>query len=241
MKLIVEKDYDGMSEVAAKIMIDEIKNNPNINLGLATGSTTKGLYKRIIDAHERGKVDFSNVKSFNLDEYIGLDGTHPSSYRYFMDTNLFNHININKNKTYIPDGKAKNLETYTKDYDELIEKKGGIDLQILGIGTNGHIAFIEPSDEIAIDTSVVKLTENTIKDNSRFFNTLDEVPKTAISMGISGILKAEKIILMASGKHKREAINNFLKSEKISTYLPASFLYLHRDVTVIIDEAVYKE
>lgn len=241
MKLIVVKDYDGMSKKAADILIDAIKDNPDIVLGLATGSTPVGTYKEIIKQYEDKKIDFSNVKSFNLDEYVGLEGTHPNSYRYFMDETLFNHINIDKSNTYVPDGKAENLDSYTKEYDKLIEKMGGIDIQILGIGTNGHIAFNEPAKELSVGTSVVDLAENTIMDNSRFFKSLDEVPKTAITMGIASILKAKKIILLASGENKKDVIKKLLENDTLTTDMPASFLAIHPDVTVIVDEAAYQE
>ncbi len=241
VKLIVEKNYEDMSKIAADIMVEEIKRKPNIILGLATGSTPMGMYQEIINRHKMGEIDFKNVKSFNLDEYVGLDGNHPSSYRYFMDKNFFDHINIDKNNTYVPDGTVKDLESYGKQYDNLIKEMGGIDVQILGIGTNGHIAFNEPAKELSIGTSVLKLTENTIRDNSRFFDTLEEVPKTAISMGMGSILKTKKIILLASGEHKRPIIKKLLEEKTITTELPVSFLALHPDVTIIVDEAAYRE
>ncbi|HZJ98593.1 MAG TPA: glucosamine-6-phosphate deaminase [Tissierellaceae bacterium] len=241
MKLFVEKNYDDLSERASKILIEEIEKNKNIVLGLATGSTPIGTYKRLIKAHKEKGLDFSKAKSFNLDEYVGLNGNHPSSYRYYMDNEFFNHINIGKSNTFVPNGKAENLEEYCKEYDRLIEENGGIDMQILGIGTNGHIAFIEPSEELVTCTSIVKLKESTIIDNSRFFKSIEEVPKTAISMGISSILKAKKIILLANGKNKANAMANILDNDKISTKVPASLLKLHSDVTIILDEEAYSE
>lgn len=241
MKLFVEKNYDALSQRASRILIEEIRKKKDIVLGLATGSTPIGTYKELIKAHVENGLDFSKVKSFNLDEYIGLDGNHPSSYRYFMDEELFNHINIDKSNTYVPNGRAENLEQYCKEYDKLIEDCGGIDIQVLGIGTNGHIAFIEPAEELVTCTSVVKLKENTIKDNSRFFKSIDEVPCTAISMGICSILKAKKIILLASGKNKAEAMAKILNNEIISTHIPASLLRLHPDVTIIVDEEAYSK
>ena len=159
LKIIVEKDYDGMSKRAAEIMVEEIKNNPNIILGLATGSTPVGMYKKMIDSYKAGEIDFTNVKSFNLDEYVGLDENHPSSYNYFMKENLFKHINIDKKNTYVPDGTVKDLDAYCKEYDELIKEMGGIDIQILGIGTNGHIAFNDPAVADFKDPKLVKLVE----------------------------------------------------------------------------------
>lgn len=239
MKLIVEKNYEDMSKKAAEIMVEEIKNNPNIILGLATGSTPLGMYKEIIARYKAGEIDFKNIKSFNLDEYVGLDQNHPSSYRYFMSENLFNHINIDRKNTYVPNGTAKDLESYCKEYDDLIKEMGGIDIQILGIGTNGHIAFNEPAKELSVGTSVLKLTENTINDNSRFFENLEEVPKTAISMGMGSILKTKKILLLASGENKRPIIKKLLEEKTITTDLPVSFLALHPDVTIIVDQAAY--
>ncbi len=241
MKLFVEKDYEALSKRASQILIKEIQNKEDIVLGLATGSTPIGTYKELIKAHKEGGLDFSKVISINLDEYVGLNGDHPSSYRYFMDTELFNHINIDKSNTHVPNGKAENLDEYCKEYDRLIQENAGIDLQILGIGTNGHIAFIEPADELITCTSIVKLKESTIKDNSRFFNSVDEVPKTAISLGIASILQAKKIILLANGKNKAKAIADILNKETINTRVPASLLRLHPDMTIIVDEEAYSE
>lgn len=241
MKLFVEKDYDALSERASKILIEEIEKQKDIVLGLATGSTPIGTYQKLIKAHKENGLDFSNVKSFNLDEYVGLNGNHPSSYRYYMDNQLFNHINIAKSNTYVPNGKAKDLDECCRQYDRLIEENGGIDIQVLGIGTNGHIAFIEPADELVTCTSIVKLKESTIKDNSRFFSSRDEVPKTAISMGICSILKAKRIILLANGKNKAKAMADILDNETINTHIPASLLRLHPDVTIIVDEEAYSE
>ncbi|MBZ2174562.1 glucosamine-6-phosphate deaminase [Schnuerera sp. xch1] len=240
MKLIVEKDYDGISKKAAGIVKQQIESNKSTILGLATGSTPVGMYKELIRMHKEEGLDFSNVISFNLDEYIGIDYEHPNSYHYFMKDNLFNHINIDMNNTFVPDGKAKDLDNYCKQYDKLIEKKGGIDLQILGIGENGHIAFNEPDEELNTGTSIINLTESTIKANSRFFDSPGEVPKKAITMGIGSIMKAKKIILMASGKKKAKVIKKLLEGKKITTQLPASMLLLHPDVTVIVDEEAYK-
>ncbi len=240
MKLIIEKDYDSMSKKAADILIEAINDNPNIVLGLATGSTPIGMYKEIIKQYNNKKVDLSKVKSFNLDEYVGLEGTDQNSYRYFMDETFFDHININKKNTYVPDGKAEDLDAHGREYDETIEKMGGIDIQILGIGTKGHIGFNEPDSELSVGTSVVKLAENTIMDNARFFKSLDEVPKTAITMGMGSILKAKKIILLASGESKKEIIKTILEKNTLTTYIPATFLAMHPDVTVMIDEAAYE-
>ncbi len=232
MKLIIENNYEELSKRAASILKEEIEKKPDIILGLATGSTPIGTYKELIGFHKEGDLDFSQVRSFNLDEYIGLDGSHPNSYRHFMNEELFNHINIDLDNTHIPNGRAKDLEDHCKEYDEYIEQSGGIDIQILGIGSNGHIAFNEPARELNLGTSVVDLTESTISDNARFFEKLDDVPKTAITMGIGSILKAKKIILLASGKNKAPIMEKFLKTNTITTDIPASLLRLHPDVTV---------
>ena len=239
MEIIIEKNYDGLSKAAAKIVSEEIKNKPNTVLGLATGSTPVGLYKKLIRLHKEEGLDFSKVTSFNLDEYVGINNENPNSYHYFMKDNLFDHINIEPKNVFIPDGQAKDLEKHCKEYDELIEKKGGIDLQILGIGENGHIAFNEPDEKLNVNTSIVKLTESTIHANSRFFDSIDEVPKTAITMGIGSIMKAKKIILLANGKKKANAIKELLKADKITTELPASMLLLHPNLIIILDEEAY--
>lgn len=239
MKVLVEKDYESMSKKAGEIFIEAISKKPDIVLGLATGSTPIGMYKEIIRAYKEDGLDLSKVKTFNLDEYVGLSPDHPSSYRYFMNNELFNHININKENTYVPDGKAENMEEYCKIYDEMIEKAGRIDIQVLGIGENGHIAFNEPDEALSVGTNIVKLTEDTIEVNSRFFDSIEEVPKTAITVGMGSILKARKIILLANGVKKAPVIKRLLNENKVTTQLPVSFLLLHPDVTVIVDEAAY--
>ncbi|NLV88240.1 MAG: glucosamine-6-phosphate deaminase [Tissierellia bacterium] len=239
MKIFIEKNYEEMSKKAAEIFIDAIKEKPNIILGLATGSTPIGLYKELIRAHKEEGLDFSKVTSFNLDEYVGLSPDHPSSYGYYMREELFDHINIPKENAHVPNGKAENLEEYCKEYDEMIEKAGGIDIQLLGVGENGHIAFNEPDESLSIGTNIVKLTDNTIEVNSRFFDSIEEVPKTAISMGIGGILKAKKIVLLANGKKKAPVIKKLLNTDRVTTKFPVSFLLLHPDVTVIVDEEAY--
>ncbi|MCQ4922721.1 glucosamine-6-phosphate deaminase [Tissierella carlieri] len=239
MKVLVEKNYEAISKTAGRIFIESIASKPDIVLGLATGSTPIGMYKEMIRAYEEEGLDFSKVKTFNLDEYVGLSQEHPSSYAYFMDNELFKYININKENTHVPDGKAENIEEYCKRYDEMINEAGGIDIQVLGIGENGHIAFNEPDEALSAGTSVVKLTENTIEVNSRFFDSLEEVPKTAITMGMGSILRARKIILLASGEKKAPVIKRLLNDNKVTTMFPVSFLLLHPDVTIIVDEEAY--
>ena len=240
MKIVVKKDYESMSKAASKIFIEAIKNKPDIALGLATGSTPIGMYKELIRSHKEEGLDFSRVKTFNLDEYIGLSHEHPSSYGYFMDNELFNHINIDKENVFIPDGEAKDIEKHCNEYDKMILDAGGIDLMLLGIGEDGHIAFNEPADVLSVKTSVAKLAKSTIEVNSRFFNSVDEVPKTAITMGMGSILKSKKIVLLANGVNKSDVIKKLLKEDKVSPQLPVSFLLLHPDVTVIVDELAYK-
>ena len=239
MKLIITKNYEELSKKAAEVMAGTIKENPKAILGLATGSSPVGLYKEIIDMYKKGEVDFSQITTVNLDEYFGLSGDHPQSYRYFMNENLFNHVNINKENTYVPNGLATDEVEEGKRYDAKIEELGGTDLQLLGIGSNGHIAFNEPANELVFGTHLTDLTNETIEDNSRFFNSKDEVPTKAFSMGIGGIMKAKKILVIASGENKAEAVKAMINGN-ITTSIPASMLQLHHDVTVVIDEAAAK-
>ena len=239
MKIIVEPDYESMSRTAGLLIGKEVRKNPNIVLGLATGSTPIGTYKQLIRMYKEENLDFSNAISFNLDEYIGLEDTDKNSYRYFMDNELFNEINIKSTNTNVPSGTADDMEKYCELYDTMIDEVGGIDLQVLGIGANGHIAFNEPADALCMGSFIVNLTKETINANSRFFDSIDEVPKTAISMGIGSILKAKKIILLANGKGKADIIKKMLEDKKITTQIPASFLLLHQDVTLIVDEDAY--
>jgi glucosamine-6-phosphate deaminase len=237
MKLLVVKDYEEMSGVAAKIFKNIINEKADAVLGLATGSTPIGLYKKLIEINRNEEVDFSNIKSVNLDEYVGLGEDNPQSYRYFMNENLFNHINIDKSNTFVPNGLTQNLEEEVKNYDKKIEELGGIDIQILGVGSNGHIAFNEPDDFLISETHVTNLAKSTIEANSRFFESINEVPTKAITMGIGQIMKAKKILLLAKGEDKIEAIKELLKGN-ITTNNPATILNLHEDVTVIIDETI---
>ncbi|EMT38609.1 glucosamine-6-phosphate deaminase [Thermoanaerobacter thermohydrosulfuricus] len=235
MKVIITVNYDEMSKKAAEIVKKQIKEKHNTVLGLATGSTPLGMYKHLIEIYKRGEIDFSNVITFNLDEYIGLSPDHPQSYHYFMFHNFFNHINIKKENVHIPNGIAEDLEEECRKYEEEIEKAGGIDLQILGIGVNGHIGFNEPEESIETKTHVVTLTEDTINANKRFFKSAEEVPRKAITMGLGSIMKAKKIVLLASGKNKAEAIKETIKGQ-LTTKVPATVLALHPDVIIIIDK-----
>lgn len=240
MRVIVTESYKAMSKIAADNIQDVIKEKNNAVLGLATGSTPIGTYEELIKRFKEGKIDFSKIRTVNLDEYIGIHETHSQSYRYFMNEKLFNHINIKKENTYVPNGVAENIDEEAKKYDKIIEELGGIDIQILGIGNNGHIAFNEPEKYLTVGTHVTKLAQNTIEANSRFFDSLDDVPKTAVTMGIGEILKAKKIILLANGKNKTKAVKGIL-SGKITTDNPATMLQLHSDVTLIIDKEISDE
>lgn len=235
MKIIEVESYEDMSRKAADIIRGVISSKADAVLGLATGSTPEGVYRCLIEDNKKGRVDFSKITSFNLDEYEGLDGDNTNSYRYFMDHKLFNHINISKDRTFVPNGRADDLMQECKVYDEKIALSGGIDIQLLGIGSNGHIGFNEPADKLIPSTHVTDLTEETIKANSRFFPSIDQVPQRAITMGMGSILKAKKILLLASGKSKADVIARLLQGE-ISTELPASMLHMHRDVTLIVDK-----
>lgn len=236
MRLIITKDYEDMSKKAAEQMAELIENKPDAIIGLATGGTPVGMYKELIEMYKQDKVDFSRVTAINLDEYIGLSGAHPKSYRFFMNENLFNHINIDKSKTFLPNGLAERIEVECSNYDKMIDQLGGTDIQLLGIGKNGHIAFNEPNVDLVAGTHVTNLTESTIQANARFFNSIEEVPKTAITMGLGQIMKSKKILILASGKDKAEAIKG-LMSGKITTANPSTMLQMHKDVVLIIDEA----
>lgn len=237
MKLLVVKDYEEMSCVAAKIFKDIINEKPDAVLGLATGSTPIGLYKKLIEMNRNKEIDFSNIKTINLDEYVGLGKENPQSYRYFMNENLFNHINIHKANTLVPNGLAEDIEKEAKSYDKKIEELGGIDIQILGIGSNGHIAFNEPDDFLIEETHVTNLSQSTIEANSRFFKSINEVPTRAITMGIGSIMKAKKILLLVKGEDKVKAVKELLNGN-ITTKNPATILKLHEDVTIIMDETM---
>lgn len=236
MEIYILKDEVEGGKKAAEIVKDLINEKNDAVLGLATGSTPIEMYKALIKMYEDGEVSFKNVKSVNLDEYVGLSGDHEQSYRYFMDENLFDHVDIDKNNTYVPDGLSDDLFNFVREYEILISKLGGQDCQILGVGQNGHIGFNEPNTELELRTHVEDLSESTIQANKRFFKSADDVPKQAISMGIGSIFQAKKIILLAFGESKADAIKS-LQSSKISTQIPVTLLKLHPNVTVIVDEA----
>lgn len=238
MKLIHCKDYKEMSRKAAEIFAAQMILKPDCVLGLATGSTPIGTYEQLIEWYKAGELDFSEVKTVNLDEYVGLDGSSDQSYRYFMNHNLFDHVNIDKANTNVPNGKAPDMAAEACRYEKLIKSLGGIDVQLLGIGNNGHIGFNEPHDAFDKCTHEVQLTESTIQANARFFESLDEVPKTAISMGIGTIMQAKKIVLIANGSKKADIIYETCFGP-ITPNVPASALQLHPDVTIIVDDEAY--
>ena len=239
IKIIKVNNYDEMSEKASEIIAEQLIQKNDSILGLATGSTPIGTYKHLIQKYNDREIDFSNVKSINLDEYVGLDGNNDQSYRYFMNHNLFDHVNIDKNNTNVPNGLENDETKECERYHELI-KNNPIDLQVLGIGNNGHIGFNEPSDTFSLKTHKVKLTESTIEANKRFFESIDDVPKYAYTMGIGEIMSAKKILLLASGKAKAPIIKKLLESE-VTPNIPASILKFHGDCILIVDKEALGE
>lgn len=234
MKIIAAKDYTDLSRKAANIISAQVIMKPDAVLGLATGSTPIGAYKQLIEWYEKGDIDFSKVMSVNLDEYLGLSGSHQQSYRAFMDHNFFDHINIKKENTFVPNGLAENADQECSRYNNIIKNIGGIDLQILGIGGNGHIGFNEPGAAFEKETHLVTLTESTRLSNARFFSSIEEVPTHAITMGIRNIMLAKKILLLASGEKKAQALYDSFFGP-VTPLVPASILQLHNDCTVIAD------
>ena len=235
MKFYCGEDYEAMSRIAANIISAQIIMKPDCVLGLATGSSPEGTYAQLVEWYKKGDLDFSQVTSVNLDEYRGLSGDNDQSYRYFMNTHLFDHVNIDKTRTYVPNGLEEDSDKACADYNEIIRSVGGIDIQLLGIGGNGHIGFNEPGEAFEKETHCVDLTESTIKANARFFESMDEVPKQAYTMGIKNIMAAKKILLVATGSAKADALYKSLYGP-ITPNVPASILQLHQDVTVVADE-----
>ena len=235
MEVIVKESYKEISALAAQMIAGIVRSKPDAVLGLATGSTPLGTYEELIRLHKEEGLDFSQVTTFNLDEYVGLPGDHPNSYRYYMNDNLFNHINIDKERTHLPDGMAEDIERSCQLYEEAIAAAGGIDLQFLGIGTNGHIAFNEPGSSHNSRTCVGALDERTISDNARFFNNRDEVPRYAITMGIGTIMDSRALILLANSEKKADSIARTVEGP-ITAEVPSTFIQRHRRATVIIDK-----
>lgn len=232
MNIIKAHDYDDLSKKAGAIIAAQILKKPDSILGLATGSTPVGTYSELINLHSKGIVDFKNTVTYNLDEYVGITKDNPQSFHNFMMERLFNHINIDKNNVHILDGMAKDLDKEAKAYDEKIKASGGIDLQILGIGHNGHIGFNEPDEAFSLSTRIVELSESTINANSRFFENEDEVPHRALSMGIGTIMNAKSIVILIAGEEKAEIMDKMINNP-VTPLVPASILQLHKDVTVI--------
>lgn len=238
MKVIITENYEEMSKKAAEVVVELLKQKPQCVLGLATGSTPIGLYQNLIKAYKDGIVSFDGVTSANLDEYVGLYKEHVQSYAYFMRTNLFDHVDIKTENLNIPDGSKKDLEAECARYSAFLQSNPQ-DLQVLGIGSNGHIGFNEPGTPFDSKTHLVNLTESTKKDNSRLFDSIDEVPTQAVTMGIAEIMKSKKILILASGENKANAVYQTVKGE-ISESCPASVLQNHPDCILIADKAAAK-
>lgn len=235
MKIIKVDNYNEMSRKAANILASQITLKSNSVLGLATGDTPLGMYKELVKLYNKQELDFAEVKTFNLDEYYGLPIKNSQSYYYFMMNNLFNHINVPPENINIPNGNTENVDKECLTYENKITEAGGIDIQVLGIGVNGHIGFNEPDVNFEAKTHLVTLDQRTIESNSRFFKNKDEVPTKAISMGIGTIMSSKKIILLACGDSKADIISKTIKG-KITPEVPASILQLHQDVTIIVDK-----
>ena len=236
MKVYIGKNYEEMSRIAANVLSAQVMMKPDCVLGLATGSTPIGTYKVLIERCAQGDLDFSQVKSINLDEYVGLSGEHDQSYRYFMNNNLFNHINIDKANTNVPNGLAEDVDAECARYNNVINTLGPIDIQVLGMGHNGHIGFNEPDDHFPLETHKVDLAQSTIDANARFFASADEVPRQALTMGIKTIMQAKKVLVVVSGKDKAEIVKKAFTGP-VTPQVPASILQMHSDVILVADEA----
>lgn len=240
MRFVKARDYDDMSRKAANIISAQIIVKPDCVVGLATGSSPIGAYKCLTHWYEKGDLDFSQVTSVNLDEYRGLAHDDPQSYYYFMNENLFSHVNINPARTHVPDGTIADADEACRKYDEIIRSIGGVDLQLLGLGHNGHIGFNEPDEAFAKGTHCVDLAQSTIEANARFFASREEVPTQAYTMGIQTIMLARKILLVASGEGKADIVEKAFFGP-VTPKVPASILQLHADVTVVGDEAAFSK
>lgn len=236
MRVIIEKDAESVARIAARIIARLVQSRPSCVLGLATGSTPVATYRELIRMHREEGLSFAQATTFNLDEYVGLAPNHPQSYRAFMQQELFDHIDIPQERTYVPDGRALDLTASCERYEAMISQSGGIDLQLLGIGTDGHIAFNEPGSSLGSRTRLKSLTGETVRDNARFFGSEAEVPKLAITMGVGTILESRKCLLLATGESKSRAIRDTIEGP-ITAQVTASALQLHRDVIVVLDEA----
>ena len=238
MKFVCGKDYAEMSVKAAEIIAQQVKDKPNCVLGLATGSTPIGTYQRLVEGYEAGDLDFSKVTSVNLDEYRGLTHDNDQSYYWFMNHHLFSKVNIDVNNTYVPDGTIEDADEACQKYDEIVRTSGGQDLQLLGMGHNGHIGFNEPADVFVKNTNCVDLAQSTIDANARFFASKEEVPTQAYTMGIGTIMQAKKILVVVSGADKADIVEKAFFGA-ITPQVPASILQLHEDVVVVGDEAAF--
>ena len=236
MRIYQAEDYKAMSRRAANIISAQVIYKPNCVLGLATGGTPVGLYKQLVDWYKKGDLSFAETRSVNLDEYLGLSPHHEQSYRYFMQTNLFDHIDIKPENTHVLNGLARDPQAECRAYNQLIRDLGGIDLQVLGMGHNGHIAFNEPGENFGLETHLVDLTERTIDANQRFFERREDVPRHALSMGIKNIMNARRILMVVSGEDKAEAVYKAFAGP-VTKQVPASVLQLHPDVTLVGDKA----
>lgn len=236
MKIYRAKDYNDLSRKAANIISAQVIMKPNCVLGLATGSTPLGTYKQLIQWYNKGDLDFSEVTTINLDEYKGLSPDNPQSYHYFMKKNLFDHININQENTFLPDGEEEDTDLACEAYNNIIKQSGGIDLQLLGLGHNGHIGFNEPGNTFELETHCVDLAESTIEANQRFFKTLKEVPRKAYTMGLKTIMQSKKILIVVSGEDKAEIVHDAFLGP-VTPEVPASILQLHKDVILVADDA----
>jgi glucosamine-6-phosphate deaminase len=239
MNILKFNSDEDFVQTGANLIASLLQSNPKAVLGLATGSSPVGVYAKLVEMHQKGLVSFSKASSFNLDEYVGLPVDHPQSYRSFMNEQLFNHIDIDPGQTHIPNGNAADMEAECRAYDKMLEENGPVDLQILGIGSNGHIGFNEPDANLSSKTHVVDLLEDTLEANARFFDSLDDVPRQAVTMGIGDILKARQILLLVRGAGKAEAIRNAVEGP-ITTQCPASLLQIHPNVIVLVDEGAGK-
>ena len=238
MKVILCENYEEMSAKAANIFAAQLTLKPDSILGLATGSTPVGMYKKLIEKNEAGEIDFSAVRTFNLDEYYPIKRDNSQSYFTFMNENLFSHVNIDINNTHVPNGEAEDAEKECKEYEKMLAEAGGVDLQVLGIGQNGHIGFNEPDEKLESFTHVTGLTESTINANARFFDSASDVPTQAITMGMASIMSAKKIVILANGASKKDAVKALL-DDKITTSVPATLLKTHPDVILICDKEAY--
>ena len=240
MEVIIQSDYGQMSKTAARIVAEVLNTQPNAVLGMATGSTPLGLYQELVRLHKEEQLDFSRVTTFNLDEYVGLTVKHPQSYHYFMHEHFFQHVNVPPQNINIPSGTTSNYPAFCQWYEKRIAECGGIDLQILGIGSDGHIAFNEPGSSLSSRTRLKTLSKQTIDDNARFFERREDVPVYAITMGVGTILDARKLVLVASGRHKARAIAQAVEGP-VTSMVTASALQLHRDAIVITDDEAAAE